>query len=112
MTGHAHRHYPRLSLLVPLLMLGCSATPRLRALPSGLPSHFLVQDSAGPRAPHAGEGCRNPLLDPSSGGSLTLVRSERGLGDYSAPPGAYALKANELLRIECATGVPVGVVTR
>ena len=95
-----------------LLTISCSFPLKLRAVPEGVPRHFLVQDHGGLRTPRPGEGCRNPLLDPSTGTALTLVRSADGMGDYSVPKGLYGLKSNELLRVECATGVPIGVVTR
>lgn len=75
-----------------------------------VPAHFLVSAGGASREPQAGEGCRNPLVDPRDGRRLTLERSARGLGDYSVVVGAYGLAAGELLRVDCATGVPVGIV--
>ncbi len=58
----------------------------------------------------AGEGCRNPTLDPRDGTRLTLVRSLGGTGDYRVPAGMYGVGAGELLRLECAAGRVVGIV--
>ena len=58
----------------------------------------------------AGEGCRNPMLDPRDGQRLALVRSLGGEGDYRVPPGTYGVRAGEFLRLECNTGTVVGIV--
>lgn len=58
----------------------------------------------------AGEGCRNPMLDPRDGQRLTLVRSLGGEGDYRVPTGAYGVRPGELLRLDCNTGSVVGIV--
>jgi hypothetical protein len=58
----------------------------------------------------AGEGCRNPMIDPRQGQRLTIVRSLGGEGDYRVPRGSYGVETGERLRIECNTGAVVGIV--
>lgn len=78
------------------------------------PERFLVGGAAGeePVDPRPGEGCRSPLVDPRDGARLAMVRSSGGVGDYEAPPGRYGVGPDRLLRVECATGRPLGVVRR
>ena len=78
------------------------------------PDHFLVgaHDSAETSEPVPGEGCRNPMVDPRDGTHLLLVRAAAGLGDYEVPEGQYGAGEDELLRLECATGRPVGIAQR
>lgn len=91
--------------LVPLLLcLGaCATAPRLLGPATDTPERFEVNpDSA----------CENPLVDPRDGTKLTLFRSSEGLGDYEPEAPKYGLSRYELLRVDCATGVTVGRVTR
>jgi len=76
---------------------------------SDTPGHFLVLDMAtGARFEPSGTACRNPLVDPRDGTRLTLVRSVSGFGDYQTDPPRYGLAANQLLRVDCRNGKPVG----
>lgn len=59
-----------------------------------------------------GWGCRNPLLDPRDSTAITMSRSASGLADYAVPSGKYGVGQNELLRVECNTGLPLGIVRR
>ena len=59
-----------------------------------------------------GGGCLNPLIDPRSGDRLVLVRSTTGHGDYEVREGRYGVGPAELIRVECNTGRPLGVVRR
>lgn len=76
------------------------------------PEQFLVVDGADVRPARANEGCRNPMTDPRDGTRLELVRSADGQGDYVVPGGRYGVDARSVLRLECATGRPLGVVPR
>lgn len=73
------------------------------------PTSFVTEDGALPA-----RGCRNPLIDPRDRTRLRLVRSARvgagELGDYEVPAGRYGVAPGELLRIDCATGEPLGIV--
>jgi hypothetical protein len=83
-----------------------------------LPDHFLVSVTGLAQAeePRPGEGCRNPLIDPRNSTALHLVRSKDGLGDYQVLDEQYAVlprygaDSRHYLRIDCATGKPVGIV--
>ena len=76
------------------------------------PDHFLVVGAAtGAASEPSGTACRSPLTDPRDGTRLTLVRSNAGLGDYQPDNPRYGLAANQLLRINCSDGRPVGATT-
>lgn len=64
--------------------------------------------------PRESGACRNPMVDPRDGTRLTLVQSQRGgsgqVGDYRVPEGRYGVGTGELLRLDCGSGRPVGVV--
>ena len=62
--------------------------------------------------PEPDDPCRNPLVDPRDGTPITLFRSVPGSGDYRVPAGRYGIAdpTRELLRIDCGTGKPVGIV--
>jgi hypothetical protein len=60
----------------------------------------------------AGGGCTSPFQDPRDG---TLLRMERAItprADYVVPAGRYGVGPDELLRLDCNTGVAVGIVRR
>ena len=69
---------------------------------------FLVGAATGAASEPSGTACRSPLTDPRDGTRLTLVRSNAGLGDYQPDNQRYGLAANQLLRINCSDGRPVG----
>lgn len=73
------------------------------------PPVFLTVDGSVPAS-----GCSSPLVDPRDDSRLRLMRSSsRGsvhLGDYEVPTGRYGVRGGELLRIDCGTGQPLGVV--
>jgi hypothetical protein len=62
--------------------------------------------------------CSTRLYDPRDLGELQLVRSVSpgpggaARGDYQVRENKYGVNRHELLRIDCATGVPVGIVRR
>jgi len=99
-----------------LLLCACAidGTPRERGEAVDVPERFQVLDAASnaPRAMDPGPACENPLIDPRDGTRLTLVRASGGLGDYEPAAARYGLAADELLRVDCVTGAPVGRVTR
>ena len=108
----------RHALFLALALASC-ATGRLppdsEATPvADAPDRFLVGSltDASTRQPASGEGCRNPMVDPRDGTRLTLVRSDSGRGDYQVAGGRYGVTAGSLLRLDCETGVAVGVVPR
>jgi len=77
-----------------------------------LPQRFMVVEEGVHRPTRPDEGCRSPLADPRDGRQLRLARSLAGRGDYEVPPSAYGLGPDELLRVDCASGEPVGAVPR
>lgn len=78
--------------------------------PSETPDQFQVLDGGTPRPARAGEGCRNPMVDPRDQTRLELIRSDKGFGDYKVPPGRYGVRAGFLLRLDCANGAAVAIV--
>ena len=101
-----------------VLLAGCITThDRLEVRPEAatdVPDHFLVGtiDGEATTEPEAGQGCRNPMVDPRDGTRLRLVRSGEAWGDYAVPAGRYGVGEGELLRLSCATGRVIGVVRR
>ena len=60
----------------------------------------------------AGSACLNGLRNPDDGTTLRMVRSSDTLADYEVPAERYGVEATELLRVECNSGRPVGIVKR
>jgi hypothetical protein len=56
--------------------------------------------------------CRNPFFDPRDATRVVPVRSAQGQGDYAVPNLRYGVGADELLRVDCRTGAPIGIVRR
>ena len=76
---------------------------------SDAPDHFLVLEAAtGATSEPSGPACRSPMTDPRNGTRLALVRSKAGFGDYQPDTQRYGLVGNQLLRINCSDGRPVG----
>ena len=83
-----------------------------------VPDHFMVSVTGVARMeePKAGEGCRNPLIDPRNGTELSLVRSKDGIGDYQvlgeqySAGSRYGADSRHYLRVDCATGKALGIV--
>ena len=87
-----------------------------RAAPN-TPDHFMVggMEPGSPLSePQSDRACRNPMVDPRDGTRLTLKQSQPGsaghIGDYEVPEGRYGVGRGELLRLNCSTGVAMGVV--
>ena len=96
-----------------LLLASCASTgwptEADAAVVSGTPDHFLVVEAAsGATSEPSGPACRSPMTDPRDGTRLTLVRSNAGFGDYQPDTQRYGLVGNQLLRINCSNGRPVG----
>ena len=72
------------------------------------PSRFVREDGSAP----ASTVCANPMVDPRNGDRLRLVRQPGGQqADYAVPVvGLYGVRGGELLRLNCTTGRPVGIV--
>lgn len=74
------------------------------------PERFVLADSTAIRGTPGAAACRSPIVDPRNGARLTMARAYQGNGDYTVPAGSYGVRAGELLRVDCATGEPIGVV--
>ena len=101
--------------LISLALSGACAPNASNAIKPAMdaPTHFLVRAPDGKSVePTAGDACRNPMIDPRDGAYLILVRSAGGHGDYQVPVARYGVRKGELLRIECGTGLVVGIVKR
>lgn len=81
---------------------------------NNVPDHFLVGTPNGTvtSEPTPEEGCRNPMVDPSDGTKIQLVRSSHDRGDYEVPNDRYGVGEKELLRLDCGTGRVVGIVRK
>ncbi|HVR43249.1 MAG TPA: hypothetical protein VMS56_07345 [Thermoanaerobaculia bacterium] len=77
---------------------------------SGTPAAFEIPTGEGLRPARPSDACRSPMVDPRDRTELELIRSQAGRGDYRVPGGRYGVGAGELLRIDCATGAPIGIV--
>jgi hypothetical protein len=104
-----------LSIAVPasLFLAACASTGWPTEANSSVvydtPDHFLVVEAAtGATSEPSGPACRSPMSDPRNGTRLTLVRSNAGFGDYQPETQRYGLVGNQLLRINCSDGRPVG----
>lgn len=74
---------------------------------TGTPGTFVREDGM----PNLGTTCLASLLDLQDKGTLQLVRTVRDRqGDYRVPAGKYGVGEHELLRVDCTTARPMGVV--
>lgn len=58
----------------------------------------------------SGGACLSPMRDPSDDTSITMVRAANGQADYKVPDGHYGVGPHQLLRLDCNTGRPLGIV--
>lgn len=113
-----------LAVLV-LALAGCASTSGkdmsgpVVGVPLDTPDHFMVARSGIGKfeEPKADGVCRNPMIDPRDRTELYLRRSAGGKGDYAADPGSfgggkYGMTSQQFLRIDCATGKPIGLVAQ
>jgi len=104
------RSLPVFPLVVAALLSGCRTT--------GFPSDTAIRLAVDTpplfrfEQPLGGGRCLSPAIDPSDDTRLVLERSASGRGDYAVPEGRYGARGDELLRISCATGRPLGLVPR
>ena len=109
----------RFTFSVVALLGGCahhasSMPPDSVARPApGVPSRFLYDGSTFQNDSLDLHACRTPLLDPTDGAKVLLVRTEKGSrGDYQVPAGRYGIGPGDLLRINWKTGGVIGIVPR
>lgn len=95
-----------------LLLVGCgpaSWPSQVKSLTADdVPSRFAFPEGSETATP----ACGSPITDPRDGSTSTLVRSQGGLGDYRPAPGRHGLAEDELLRVDCRDGRPLGAVRR
>jgi hypothetical protein len=104
-------------LLTIVAMLGC-ASSRVEGFPADAsvrpitdaPTQFAVGTSARTRL--SSDICQSPLVDQRNGTTLRLARSVPGSGDYEVPAGHYGAQAGDLVRVDCRTLKPIGLVRR
>jgi hypothetical protein len=100
-----------------VVMLGCASSHV-----EGFPADASVRPLTDPPTQFAQSGsgrtrqktdiCQSPVVDQRNGISLRLVRSVPGRGDYEVPAGHYGAQAGELVRVDCRTLQPIGLVRR
>ena len=99
-----------------VMLAGCASTARTAGVaatplrPTDVPAAFLVADDGQLRAPVPEDQCRTTLVDARDGTRIRLVMSREGWGDYAVPTGRYGVGDGFLLRVECTTGRPLGIV--
>ena len=74
------------------------------------PTQFALSGSS--RTRMSTDICQSPLVDQRNGTTLRLERSVPGRGDYEVPIGHYGAQAGELVRVDCRTFQPIGLVRR
>lgn len=104
------------AVLLPLVAGACASTSTFPADGGDLrfaqdtPVHFVTVEGAAGVA----NTCASPLIDPRDQTRLRLVRSgsvgESHRGDYAVEDGRYGVRPGELLRIDCGSGQPLGIV--
>src|SRR5262245_48143958 len=103
-------------------LLACGAVQPWNQTPrpaSGLPDHFKP-DSSFTMEAFSDSLCIVHVIDPRGEPRLSLIRStitgktgsyREAQGDYKVqPPGGYGVGEHDLLRLECRTGRPLGIV--
>src|SRR3954449_10002001 len=96
MLGCASRHTERFPTDVGMRML------------TGAPTQLVQRSSL--RATRRTDICQSPLVDERNGKTFRLMRAEPGRGDYDIPVGLYGALKGELLRVDCRTLQPLGLV--
>ena len=115
MTRSAATLSPLLAALALTACAGTSTFSPATPMRSGLDLPARFDPPAGferllPGDTLPGADCLNGLRDPRDGTTLRMVRSGSRLADYEVPAERYGVAASELLRVECNTGQPVGIV--
>ena len=79
-----------------------------------LPAQFEPPPGFGRLSPTdtiPGNACLSPMRDPRNNTDIKMVRAANGEADYKVPAGQYGVGAHQLLRLDCNTGRPLGIVT-
>ena len=58
----------------------------------------------------SGNACLSPMHDPRDNIEIKMVRAANGQADYTVPDGHYGVGQHQLLRLDCNTGRPLGIV--
>ena len=96
-------------ILTVLLIMGCGPGKNGGVIRSAVDTPAQFQTPAGME--WGDNSCKNPIIDPLDGTELILVQSDSdGMGDYRVTGRKYGVNRGELLRVNCRTGVVVGIV--
>ncbi|MBW2937414.1 hypothetical protein KXJ69_04815 [Aureisphaera sp. CAU 1614] len=94
------------------LLLGCGTSQK-----SNSNTHITKQAQDTPEAFVPAQGialdnasCKSPMIDPRDGTEILMVSAENGFGNYKVTPPKYGVQPGELLRLDCQTGKPIGIV--
>ena len=112
---------PRVAVVVSLVLLAAcganssSGLPGTTPLRAGmdLPAQFEPPAGFGRMSPTdtiSGNACLSPMHDPRDNIEIKMVRAANGQADYKVPGGHYGVGAGQLLRLDCNTGRPLGLV--
>ena len=107
----------RALVLMVIAALGC-ASSHVEGFPADAtvrpltdaPTQFALSGSA--RTRMSTDICQSPIVDQRNGTTLRLERSVPGRGDYEVPTGHYGAQAGDLVRVDCRTLQPIGLVRR
>lgn len=103
------------SIVLLLVTVACATMPEMSETDREVrpaedtPPAFVTEDGVAPV-----QTCNATVIDPRDQTRLRLMRSAviggSYRGDYDVPSGKYGVRRDELLRVDCATGEPLGVV--
>jgi hypothetical protein len=94
---------------------GSSGFPSNAPLRAGtnLPAQFEPPAGFGRLSPTdtiSGGACLSPMRDPRDNSLIKMVRADNGQADYKVADGQYGVGEHQLLRLDCNTGRPLGIV--
>lgn len=106
-------------MLTAVALLGC-ASSHVEGFPADAstrpltdaPTQFILGTSSRMTGGARTDICQSPLVDERHGNTLRLVRSQPGRGDYEVAVGQYGAQAGELVRVDCRSLQPIGLVRR
>ena len=105
-----YRHIGKCQSLESLVLMYCretsdAATEQVTGLPH-LRKYFASYTRITDRTPEL----LSTMHDPRNKTEIRMVRAANGQADYKVPDGRYGVGKHQLLRLDCNTGRPLGIV--